>query len=466
MLHRGTGTTQSERFLVQLAERSCLRLWTYPNLFRDQGGGKEVCDLVVAFDDVFILFSDKQIAFQQGPLDKAWTRWKRRAVLNSIDQLVGAKRWILNHPNRLFLDPECKQRFPLRIDPNKAKFFLVAVAVGASEACRKELGGTGSLMISDAPSLSDQPFAVATRYGEEVVQVLDEITLPIVLRHLDTVPDLIGYLTERERLCRSERFGMATGEENMLAFYLSAMLSGDPTLSPERPGRMLFAEDLWEGFSAEEEFQEYQEFLAPAYTWDTMLEQFNDFVLAGTMEVGNEGGVAGHESRLRALARTTRLERRQLAVAFAGLFQIRSPETALFRCTRLNSRLDTIYAFVVMPGPEHRSEEYRSRRLNALSNYCLSIKAAHAEVLHVVGIATSPVRKGLHSEDVCYVDGTNWDDEAQATAERVRAETGLYTNPKAQELTLSAAPSFIVLEQRKARNAKKRARRARRGSRS
>lgn len=425
-----------------------------------------MCDLVVVFDDVVILFSDKQIAFQEGDLGKAWGRWKRRAVLNSVDQLVGAKRWILNHPDRLFLDPECKQRFPLPIDPKKARFFLVAVAVGAAEACRQHMGGTGSLMVSDAPHLAEQPFAAATRYGEELVHVLDEVTLPIVLEHLDTVPDLVGYLSERERLCRSGRLGMSTGEENMLAFYLAAMLAGNATLIPEQPGKIMFSEDLWSGFSAEEEFQQYRDFLAPAYTWDRMLEQFNDFVLAGTMEVGNEKGVAGHEGRLRALARTTRLERRQLAVAFAGLFQTSAPKAALFRCTRLSSRPNTIFAFVIVPGGEERSESYRAQRANALSNYCLSIKAAHRDVLHVVGIATSPVRTGVHSEDVCYVDGVSWDAEAQAIAETVRAETGLYSTPAVHELGMSAQAPFTVLDRRRAKNAKKRARRERRATRS
>ena len=89
MLHRGVGSTRSERLLVQWAERSFLRLWTYPNLFRDQGDGKEICDVVVVFDDNVILISDKEIAFPPGKTDVAWKRWKRRAVLGSANQLLG-----------------------------------------------------------------------------------------------------------------------------------------------------------------------------------------------------------------------------------------------------------------------------------------------------------------------------------------------------------------------------------------
>lgn len=462
MLQRGSGTTQSERTLVRLAERSFLRLWTYPNLYRDQGNGKEVCDLVVVFDDHIILFSDKQIAFPPGELRVAWQRWKRRAVLASVDQLVGAKRWLSSHPDRLYLDPKCEQRFPLPIDPKSAKFHLVSVAVGAAEACKRELGGTGSLVASDRSDLRDQPFVVQTLYGEEVVQVLDEVTLPLVLGHLDTVPDLLNYFAEREVLCRSARLGMSSGEENLLAAYLSSGLIGKASLLPEHPGTIVFGEDLWTGFTGEPEYKAYRQFLAPAYAWDRMIEVFNDFVIAGTMAMGNELGIAGHESRLRALARTTRLERRQLSIAFAGLFQVATHTTALFRCIRLPSRPDTVFAFVVVPQRGVPLETYRADRAGAVTGYCLSIKASHPDVLHVVGVATSPTDHRMHSEDVVHVDATQWTAELQTMAERVKAESGFYTAPTAGEVVGAAPAPFTILDQRRVKNAQKRARRARR----
>ena len=49
-----TSKTSSERYLTRLCRRSFLRLWSWPNIYRDQhwGGsalGKEVCDLLVVF---------------------------------------------------------------------------------------------------------------------------------------------------------------------------------------------------------------------------------------------------------------------------------------------------------------------------------------------------------------------------------------------------------------------------------
>jgi hypothetical protein len=71
-------------------------------------------------------------------------------------------------------------------------------------------------------------------------------------------------------------------------------------------------------------------------------------------------------------------------------------------------------------------------RAGAVTGYCLSIKASHADVLHVVGVATSPTDHRMHSEDVVHVDATQWTAELQAMAERVKAESGFYTAPTAR----------------------------------
>src|SRR5438477_13146594 len=53
----GEGVTAAERYLAELCRRSFLSLWSYPAVFRDQGhrggngDGKEVCDLLVVFEN-------------------------------------------------------------------------------------------------------------------------------------------------------------------------------------------------------------------------------------------------------------------------------------------------------------------------------------------------------------------------------------------------------------------------------
>jgi hypothetical protein len=54
---RSDGLTASEQLLAQICDRSFLKLWTYPNLFKKPG--KELTDLLVVFGNDVIIFSDK-----------------------------------------------------------------------------------------------------------------------------------------------------------------------------------------------------------------------------------------------------------------------------------------------------------------------------------------------------------------------------------------------------------------------
>jgi hypothetical protein len=75
----------SEEYLTRLCRSAFLHLWSYPNLFKNEGqrgagDGKELCDLCVIFDrDVFI-FSDKHCELKAEPSpDVAWRRWPWKA---------------------------------------------------------------------------------------------------------------------------------------------------------------------------------------------------------------------------------------------------------------------------------------------------------------------------------------------------------------------------------------------------
>lgn len=72
---RSIGVTDAERYLNRLCDRTFLSLWAYPGIFRDQGGGQEICDLLVVFGDDIIIFSDKDCEFpDSGNLDRDWSR--------------------------------------------------------------------------------------------------------------------------------------------------------------------------------------------------------------------------------------------------------------------------------------------------------------------------------------------------------------------------------------------------------
>ena len=144
VIKRGVGVSPTEKNLAALADKIFLNLWTYPNLYGS--AGKELCDLLVVCGDDVLIFSDKAISLVIGADVKvAWPRWYRKAIGELAAQINGAVRTLRDHPDQLFLDAACKERFPHTLPPaERRRVHLIAVALGASEACaeyRKEPPG-------------------------------------------------------------------------------------------------------------------------------------------------------------------------------------------------------------------------------------------------------------------------------------------------------------------------------------
>ena len=232
-IKRAEGVTTAERYLKKLCDRTFLSLWSYSSIYRNQGNkeqghGKEICDLIVVFEEHVILFSDKDCSFPNtGNLELDWHRWYRRAVEKSAAQIWGAERWVQSHPDRIFLDRACQQSFPIKLpDAEDICFHRVIVAHDASERCKKELGGSGSLMI--VPSIlgaehhaklkdGGQPFAIGQVDPDRgYVHVLDDTSLDVLLKTLDTITDFVSYLQKKESFICSGRLIAAAGEDDLL----------------------------------------------------------------------------------------------------------------------------------------------------------------------------------------------------------------------------------------------------------
>jgi hypothetical protein len=254
------GITEAERYLAKLCKRSFLSMWSYPRVFRDQGrigckgDGKELCDLLVVFEDHVLIFSDKDYRFQDAAdLKVAWPRWFKKAVQKSAEQVWGAERWIKNFPGKLFLDAQCTIPFPINLPgPSKAIIHRIVVAHDASRACRQVFGGSGSMMISNhlaGDAHLDKPFTIGQiDPSRGYVHVFDDTTLDIVMSTLDTITDFTAYLTKKERFLTGNTAVQAAGEEELLAIYSGRLnQEGEHDFALDQPCDLLvLQEGHWE----------------------------------------------------------------------------------------------------------------------------------------------------------------------------------------------------------------------------
>lgn len=471
-IQRADGVTSAERYLQRLCERSFLRLWSYPGVYRDQGvgsgrGGKEVCDLLVVFQDHIIIFSDKDCAYPNtGDEQRDWSRWYRRAIWKGAESTWGAERWIRDHPDRLFLDRACSKRFPITLpDPKAAVFHRVVVAHGASERCRRYFkGGSGSLMV--CPSIAGDthetrgkrqamPFVIGELAPERgYVHVLDDTTVDILLNDLDTITDFVAYLDRKEAFVRSGRLGMAGGEEELLAFYQKNLNSQGvhDFVIPSDATHAVVEDGHWEEFLRSPERRARQQANRISKLWDLLLDRFVEHLIGGTQYFGT-GGVQEQEVGLRFMARESRTRRRMLSIALQELVEKTPRERRGARIVAPSHPGDPYYVFVLVPHFEDQSDAaYRELRGKAVYAYCMAVKVIMPDATDIVGIATeSGLELTRRSEDMAYLDASKWTPELQREAEDLREKLQLFTEIRKFASVFSEYPTAEQPDRRPAK---------------
>lgn len=462
-VYRSSGATAAEQYLKKLCDRSFLSLWSYSGVYRDQGkvgkagDGKEVCDLLVVFQNHILIFSDKDCVFPDTDnLELDWARWFRRAIQKSAEQLWGAERWIKSHPDRLFLDPGCTQKFPLTLpDPATAQFHRILVAHGVSDRCRKELGGSGSLMIwpdivgnQHIKSIEDggRPFAVGQiDTSKGYIHIFDDTSLGIVMEALDTITDFVTYLTKKERFIKSGRLSSATGEEELLAYYLRTLDSNrehDFVVPPEFDFIFL-DEGLWEEWATSDRRKLQLKENKISYSWDMLLEKFFHHVFTGTSLKISHPTLAGQDKLFRLFAREDRTRRRLLAKSIYELIFNTPVSQRGTRVVLPSNPGDPYYVFLVLPRIDSISyEQYRETRGGLLDALCRVVKLKFPDAEDILGIATETGNAENRSEDAVYLDARDWTEESQADAQSLHENFGLLSDTKMFKDTIKEFPDL------------------------
>lgn len=450
-LSEAVGVNESERVLTGLCRKSFLRLWAQTNVFTDEGfkagrgSTKELCDALVIFGKHVLIFSDKHITFQKDKaLDVAWPRWYRRAVVDSIRQLHGARSWLQRFPQRAFLDTACTRPLPVKV-PSGADvtFHLVAVTRGSTAAAIKASGGEGrgTFGVNSALKGDDHlkaPFTMGTPVPDKpFVHVFDDVSIELVLEEMDTAADFIEYLLERQRfLVDSKTHVIAFGEEDLLAAYLQNMdvtgerhqfLPGEA--DGEQPDMVMFDHSYYDELEKKEQYIWKTAADKVSYVWDTLIDKF---ITIGDPNLHGTGLVQTNEDLeqgLRLLASETRFRRRNLAQLIVDGLSMIGPDRRLARLGYSGVAGETVYVFVIVPRrPDEDYDAYRKHRMAVLHAYCRTAKLVAPLGTVFVGLAFDNPYQGYQggSEDLFVYSQPEWSVEDLKELEKMRADLNLW----------------------------------------
>lgn len=456
-IEKSSGVTRTEQLLADLCERTFLRLWSYPNPFKDDG--KELCDLLVVFEnDVIIFFDRESRRFEKSNKDTivSWNRWKKEAVDKQIATAHGAERYI-KRGSKIFLDSKCNTEFPIPILPN-ARVHKVVVAHGAAEACAQfsDQNVYGSLAVS----YGDDQFSMGFPFSidldkNDIVHVLDSENVTRIFSTLDTLFDFTTYLREKERAIKELDFLVYCGEEDLVAHYLL-------NYSEERNkyeigfhdrdyNSLLIGEGEWSDFEKKPAFNRRVSANKVSYFWDEIIQRTCSNALDGTIQ--GQANLLTGPSALHEMAREPRFSRRAISEAMIEAINNfpESNDPIVRNLSFMPSFYEGVgYVFLQLKciNKGDYESEYRPKRQAFLEIACGAARNKFSHLKKVIGIAIdAPKYESRNSEDFALLICDKWTEEQAQKYREANHLIGFFESPNLQQ-TYRKVTDFPVPEKR------------------
>lgn len=445
VINKSSGVTDTERVLAEFCERSFLKLWSYPNPYKDDG--HELSDLLAVFGEHIFIFFDRENQLPEQP-DKdpqvLWGRWKRNVVDRQVKTAHGAERYIRSG-RPIFLDAKGTTPFPLAIDPQKAIVHKIIVAHGAKEACERasEQNIYGSLAITycESDGGSTHPFHIEID-KRNPVHIFDSHNLPIVLGELDTVSDFSDYLDEKLRAVAKFDSLVYCGEEDLLGHYL---LNYDKTTEQHIIGTkrddvngVMIGEGEWHDFIKTDLYKNTKNEDRVSCFWDELIQRTCQNALDGTL--GGNSDLLRGESAIFEMVKEPRFIRRSLAdkIRRAVVNFPDHPSQLTRQVTFLPSyRPEIGYVFFQLRVPDamRREPDYLDKRRTLLEIACGAARNKFTHLTKVIGIGMdAPKFAGdTNSEDFILLPCETWTDESRAYYDEQNREWNFFGTPQLEQ---------------------------------
>lgn len=374
---------KAENIVHELALKTFLTDWCYLN--PKLPDGKELCDLLVVFENIAIIWAIKDLKLD------AQGQYKRAEVEKNLRQLSGARRQLFDLKTRVEL--QNPRRGKESFDPKItiiSEVYLISVLLGEGE----------------------EIFPGVENVKNYTAHVFTKDSTQIILNELDTISDFCKYLRDKEAFFKEGKgLTISGGEEELLAWYI---WHGRSFKDFDKADFILITEGIWERVQNEPAYKAKRTEDRISYFWDSIIDKVHDRLY---------GNVSDYEKVARELARPSRFERRCLSKAFlnAAVRAHNDISAPIFR--RMMQSNGVTYCFLFLNDPEPRKH-----RQAMLSATCYIARGQFPENKKVIGIATEKKEPG-HSYDFCLFETENWTQKDQKKSEELQRETGIFTNP-------------------------------------
>lgn len=404
--------TPSEQLVFDLCKRSALSLWNYANPRRPDG--RELCDILVAFGKHIVVFSVKEIALKESKDPSvAAKRWTRKAIDESIGQLMGAKRELKTMAKVVRQDGSEGIQLPT-VDARE--LHLVAIAAGSKRQIPYSSGVIDS----------------------EYVHVFDELALQAILSELDAISDFVNYLDATESLRGT--VVCSGGEEDLLALYIQ-----NGRQFPKGPHLIITEEGAWAQLSNKPECIARKKEDHVSYWWDSTIETLiRD--CESTPEVGPT--LTELETVVRTMAAENRFQRRMLSEAIVNWVHQRQAGART-----MVSPSGVAYVFATYSRDFDREARRTSLRWRCFVARSPSVTGCST----VLGIATETYDPSGFSLDAVYLHLPEWTEEDEQKAQEAREKFGFMNAPTVKRASFQEFPSVPPSKMRN-KNAAKRER--------
>ena len=373
----------AEAVLHELAEKTFLSDWCYPN--PQLPDGNELCDLLVVFDDIAIIWQVKDVKLQGEQIRKSDFDKNLKQISGAYRQLFELKTEIeLSNPRR------GKEKF----EPSKIKkIYLISAFLG------------------------DSPFIISSMHkikGNRVHTFTREFT-QIALNELDTILDFTNYLKDKEQFnLQTKSLIIEGGEEELLGHYLKNNRSFDE-LTRKSSDIICVGGGMWEDFIQRPEYIAKKKADEISYFWDFLID------------ICHTGDSPEYEYIARELAKLIRFDRRNIASAFIE-HRINSDKVGDGLSGRRTICLNGVTYCFLCHGDSSNTKSRESRKMQ-LSVFCNIARGKYQENQKVVGIATDQKIQPQTAYDFCFINQPEWSDEDQKIMELNMRDTGILSNP-------------------------------------